>query len=101
MISKKNDENIVNRYTWTEHMSNGEILRRVGVERGLLKTIRKRQMEFFGYVMRKIGMEPLAVTGKIEGNKGGGRPHEGFLTGLSTGANMMKGEMTKKQRTER
>ena len=41
------------------------------MKRGLPTSIRKRQMEFFGHVMRREGSEHLAVTGEIEGNKRG------------------------------
>ena len=66
------------RFSWTEHTSDEEVLRRAGMERGLLKSIRKRQMEFFGHVMRREGLEHLAVTGKIERKKGRRRPRVGY-----------------------
>ena len=33
-----------------------------------MKTIRQRQMRFFGHLMRKDGMERLSIMGKIDGN---------------------------------
>ena len=37
----------------TDRMTNEDVLRRAGVNRSLLRTIRKRQLEFLGHVMRK------------------------------------------------
>ena len=83
------------RISWTEHTSNEEVLRRAGTDRGLLKSIRKRQMKFFGHVMRREGLEHLAVTGKIEGKKGRGRPRVGYVKALSTWANVEAKELIK------
>ena len=59
-------------------------MRRAGTQRGLLTSIRKRQMELSGHVMRREGLEHLAVTRKIEGKKGRGRPRVGYVKALST-----------------
>ena len=41
---------------------------------GLLKIIRKKQLEFLGHVVRKEGLEEnLTLTGKIEGKRSRGR----------------------------
>ena len=37
-----------------------------------MKTIRQRQLDFFGHVMRKQGIEALVVTGKVEGRRARG-----------------------------
>ena len=40
-------------------------------------------------------MEHIAVAGKIEGKKGGGRPRVGYVTALSTWANVEGKELMK------
>ena len=45
----------------------------------------KKELEFFGHIMRKGGLECLAVTGKIPGEQRGGRPRVGFVKGLGSG----------------
>jgi len=50
-------------------MLNLEVLRAAGVQRTLMKTIRQRQLDFFGHVTRRQGIEALAVTGKVEGRR--------------------------------
>ena len=83
------------RISWSEHTSNEEVLRRARTQGGLLRSIRKRHMEFFGHVMRREGLEHLAVTGKIEGKKGRGRPRVGYVKALSTWANVEAKELMK------
>ena len=59
---------------WTGHVTNEEVLKKIGTKRKLLPTIRKRQLEFLGHVMRKESVENLTLTGRIEGKKSRGRP---------------------------
>ncbi len=59
--------------TWYSHTTIEEVLRRAGYEKYLVMTIRRRQLEFFGHVMRKEGLEELFITGKIEGRRNRGR----------------------------
>ena len=80
------------RISWTEHITNEEVLRRTGSGRRLMKMIRKRQMEFLGHVMRKDGLENLMVTGKIEGRRSRGRQRKTYIRSLS--------EWTKKSQIE-
>ena len=54
------------RISWTDKLTNEEVLQRAGVERKLIGEI-TRQMRFLGHVIRKDGLENLALTGKIEG----------------------------------
>ena len=72
------------RIPWTAHVTNEEVLRKIGTERKLLPTVRKRQLEFLGHVMRKESLENLTLTGRIEGKKSRGRPWIKYLTSLST-----------------
>eukprot|EP00914_Ancora_sagittata_P016493 GHVO01032790.1.p1 GENE.GHVO01032790.1~~GHVO01032790.1.p1 ORF type:complete len:112 (-),score=12.32 GHVO01032790.1:645-980(-) len=69
--------------SYEDHITNEEVLRRMGTERSLLKNIRKRQAQFFGHVMRKEKLEYLITTGKIQGHKSRGRPREKILDGIS------------------
>ena len=47
-------------------MCETQVLRRAETHRRLLKTIRLRQMQFLGHVVRKEGLEELLLTGCIE-----------------------------------
>jgi hypothetical protein len=67
---------------WTDKVSNEEVLIRTDTERLLMRTIRKRQMEFFGHVIRKEALEQLVVGGKIEGKRSRGRPRVKYLESI-------------------
>ena len=61
---------------WTDRKTNAEVLNIVGEEKCLVKEVRKRQLKFFGHVMRREGLEKGVVTGLIEGSRGKGRPRD-------------------------
>lgn len=68
---------------WTEKKTNIEVMQKAGVKRNLLSTIVARQMEFFGHVMRREGLEKIVTTGKIEGKRDRGRQRQKYLDGLN------------------
>ena len=68
--------------SWKEKQSNVEILRRVGKDRELLNNIRRRQMRFFGHVLRHRGIEHLAIGGFVDGKRARGRQRMTYVTGL-------------------
>ena len=67
---------------WTARVTNEEVLRRVNQERSLLRTIRKRQIEFLGHVIRREKIEHLCLTGMIEGRRARGRQRKKFLDSI-------------------
>ena len=68
--------------SWTDMKSNEEVLRMIGEKRGLIKQASRRQLRFFGHIMRSEGLENLITTGMIEGRKGRGRPRKIYTDGL-------------------
>ena len=70
------------RISYKDKVTNEEVLRRAKVDRTLMKDIVKRQMEFFGHVIRKEELKNLVVTGFIEGTRARGRQRETYLTYL-------------------
>ena len=71
------------RISWTEHATNEEALRRAGGKRKLVKTNKKRQLQFLGHVMRKGNLENLTLTGRIEGTRSRGRQRIAYLKSAS------------------
>jgi len=61
-----------------------EVMTAADVQRELMKTIQQRQLNFLGHVMRRHGFEHLAVTGKVDGNRGRGRQRLKYLDSLCT-----------------
>ena len=57
------------RISWTDMKSNTQVLQMAGIERSLMKTIKRRQLEFLGHILRKDELEKLVLCGKIEGKK--------------------------------
>ena len=53
------------------------------MERKLIGEIRTRQMRFLGHVIRKDGLENMALTGKLEGKRGRGRKRVLWVTSLN------------------
>ena len=71
------------RIPWADKLTNEEVLQRAGVERKLIGEIRTRQLRFLGYVIRKDGLENLALTGKIEGKRSRGRKRMLWMTSIN------------------
>lgn len=47
-------------------VTNKEVLRRIGMDRDLLQTIQRRQLEFLGHSIREEALEELSLTEKIK-----------------------------------
>ena len=67
------------RVSWTQRRSNANILETIGCRKELLSIVSKRQMTFFGHIMRAEGLENLATTGRIAGTRSRGRPRKKYL----------------------
>jgi len=74
VVFEKDAENLVD---GKETQSGSTEHGRVG--RQLLETLHKRQLEFFGHVMRRDGLDKLVVTGNIEGTRARGRQRMKYL----------------------
>src|ERR1700733_12628244 len=64
------------RISWVEHKSNGEVLKQLKEERSLMNTIRTRQKNWIGHVLRSNSLQRDIMEGKMEGRKGRGRPRK-------------------------
>ena len=60
------------RISWTEKISNEKVMEIAEYKRSLLKTIRVRQLNFFGHINRADGIEKRLLCGKICGTKSRG-----------------------------
>ena len=61
------------RIPWTKKKSNQEVMEMAGYKRSLLKTIRKRQLQFFRDINRDDGIEKQILSGNIFATKSRGR----------------------------
>ena len=62
--------------SWTDKMSNKEVLRRANANRQLMKTIRQRLLQFFDNIHRVL------IEGKINGKRGRGRPITSWVNNI-------------------
>ena len=71
------------RISYTRHITNDEVLNRIGTTRNLINTVRNRQMSFLGHVMRNKVIENLSISGKIEGKRCRGKQRITYAKSLS------------------
>ena len=69
--------------SWTERVSNEQVLNRAGAKREMMRMIRRRQLRFLGHVMRRQQLESSCITGRLEGRRGRGRPRIKLLDSLA------------------
>ena len=60
---------------WIKKVTNVEVLKRASTKRTILKTIKKRKINYFRMIMKepKYELLRLIMQGKIEGRRGKGR----------------------------
>ena len=71
--------------SWTEHISNDEVFRRVGEKRILLDKIVERQKNWIGHILRGDGLMRDVIEGRMEGQRTRGRRRIGMLDILMEG----------------
>ena len=63
------------RISWTEKITNKEVLKRIGVEEPILfQNIKKLKLSYFGHIKRHESLERHIMEAKVEGKRGRGRP---------------------------
>ena len=68
--------------SWTDKMSNKEVLRRANANRQLMKTIQQRSLQFFGHLVRRNNIHQVLIEGKINGKRGRGRPITSWVNNI-------------------
>jgi len=76
--------------SWTSRVTNSEVLNKLGKQRELLLTMKKRKVAYFGHVIRgqKYELLQLIVQGKIEGKRGVGRKQMSWLRNIRNWTNI-------------
>jgi hypothetical protein len=57
----------MDKISWTDHVRNEEVLHRVKEERIILHTIKRRQANWIGYILRRNCLLKHVIEGKLEG----------------------------------
>ena len=68
--------------SWTEKISNKDVLRRIDEERQLMSLILTRKRKWIGHSIRGEGLLKEVIKGRMEGNRTRGRPRKGMLDEL-------------------
>ena len=73
--------------TWKQKITHIEVKGRITIENGayelLLETARRRKLQWFGHVTRKMGTVAFDIMhGSVEGSRGRGRQKRTWLTGI-------------------
>lgn len=63
-------------------MSNGDVSKKIEEIRTLIHRVRKCELKFIGYIVRKEYLENFILTGYIEGNRDRGKHKITCLTRL-------------------
>ena len=71
--------------SWTERVRNEEVLRRVGEQRTLINTIRRRKARWTGHVIRSEGLLRTVIEGRAEGKRPRGRKRMMMLDDIKQG----------------
>ncbi|CAG9834829.1 unnamed protein product [Diabrotica balteata] len=69
---------------WTAHMSNEQVLHKMGTDRELLKIMKTRKTLYLGHIYRneKYQLLQLLIEGKVEGKRGPGRRQASWLKNI-------------------
>ena len=70
------------RISWRDRVTNEDVMARLGVQRSLVKEIRKRQLNFIGHIIRREKIEHLCLTGRIEGRRSRGRQRTKYMDSI-------------------
>ena len=75
--------------SWKEKRTNKSILRELKTTRGLLTTIVKQKLSFFGHASRnkKCTLMRDIIQGKMEGKRRSGRPRKNYMDNIETWLN--------------
>jgi len=76
------------RISYTEHVSNEEVLRRMNQSRQLLGRVKKRKLAYFGHVTRHPSLEKDIMLGMMPGTRRQGGQRRQFLDDITDWAGM-------------
>ena len=67
------------RISWTAHVTNETALKQICQVRQLLNTIKNRQLQSFGHIMRQENLEQTSITGLINEKRARGHQRYNYL----------------------
>lgn len=66
---------------WVDRVTNLEVLRRIGKDKEVVKTVKPKKLQYFGHLLRgqKYQFLQLILNGKICGKRSKGRPRTNWM----------------------
>ena len=68
--------------SWTDKITNEEVLDRINVETRLLAKIQSKKLKYFGHIIRHDSLQRTILDGKVNGTRGRGRPRTTWTTNI-------------------
>ena len=68
--------------SWTEKITNEEVLRRMGTSTEIVRQFKTRKLQYLGHLIRHNTSQIQPIEGKIEGRKSRGRPRNTRTTDI-------------------
>ena len=70
--------------SWTEKITNEEVLRRMGTGREIVRLFKTRKLQYLGHLIRHNTSQIQLIEGKTEGRRSRGRPRNTWTTDITT-----------------
>ncbi|NNK27532.1 MAG: RNA-directed DNA polymerase, partial [Flavobacteriaceae bacterium] len=70
--------------SYTDHMSNQEVLRRTNSKREMLRMVKIRKCQYFGHVIRKGSLQKMILEGRVEETRSRGKPRLSWLSNVTS-----------------
>ena len=70
--------------SWTEKITNEEVLRRMGTGREIVRQFKTRKLKYLGHLIRHNTSQIQLLEGKIEGRRSRGRARNTWTTDITT-----------------
>ena len=90
----------VPKISWTEKITNDEVLRRIGTDREIVRQFKTRELQYLGHLIRHNSSQLPLIEGTIEGRRSRDRPRNTWTTD-NTNAKGLKYYQLKRAAEER
>ena len=73
----------ITKTSWKDKKRNTDLLKQLGLkETEIVKTVKKRQLAYYGHIRRHVTLQRKILEGKIEGKRGRGRRRKSWIENI-------------------
>ncbi|XP_048006632.1 uncharacterized protein LOC125241959 [Leguminivora glycinivorella] len=87
--------------SWTEKVTNEEVLNRVKEKRCILRTVECRRGNMLGHLLRHDEFIKIIIEGKVEGRRKRGKPRRAYMDQVKEKVNVVSYQAVKEKAQER